>query len=86
MEKISFHKYHAAADDFILIDNRDGKYHKQMQDVELKVKMCNRHIGIGSDGIMELKSHSEMLFEMVVHGSHGEIILSCASGTGYRLN
>ncbi len=74
MNKISFTKYHAAADDFIMIDNRDGKYDREMQDVELKVKICNRHIGIGGDGIMDLRSHPELKFEMVNHGFHGKII------------
>lgn len=40
-----------AGNDFVLIDNRDGKIHLTRDQV---VRLCDRHRGVGADGVMLL--------------------------------
>ncbi len=74
-----FSKYHAGKD-FILLDNREGAYSEiDKHDVFL---LCDRHFGVGADGLILLNSHSEADFENVLYypnGLKGEI-----SGNGNR--
>ena len=47
--KTPFHKYHANGNDFIVVlsENLD----KQACESKLISRLCNRHIGIGADGM-----------------------------------
>ena len=59
---IKFDKYQGAGNDFIIMDNLTGAYDEitalQFQSI------CNRHKGIGSDGIILIESHATLDFEM----------------------
>ena len=46
-----FAKYEGAGNDFILIDARDAATEP---DSNLIAKLCDRHFGIGADGLMTL--------------------------------
>lgn len=59
---IEFCKFQGAGNDFVLIDNRDGRYNALSKD---KIKfLCDRNFGIGSDGLIQLKLHPNVDFEM----------------------
>jgi len=47
--KVEFFKYQGTGNDFIMINNLDGKFPKQQHIVR---KMCSRKYGIGSDGLI----------------------------------
>lgn len=49
--RIPFAKYEGAGNDFILIDNRNGAFDP---DVRRIARLCDRHFGIGADGLMTL--------------------------------
>lgn len=49
---INFYKYEATGNDFILIENLKDLKNEEI--IELVVKMCNRHYGIGADGVLLL--------------------------------
>lgn len=49
--KIEFTKMNGAGNDFILIDNRDGRVQLTPQQV---ARLCHRQAGIGADGLMLL--------------------------------
>lgn len=49
---IEFRKYHGLGNDFILIDNRGSL--EPIISPEMAVQMCDRHFGIGADGVIFL--------------------------------
>jgi diaminopimelate epimerase len=51
--KFKFSKYSGAGNDFIVIDNRDNEIKLSKSDI---IRLCNRNIGIGSDGIIFLSN------------------------------
>jgi len=75
----SFHKYHGAGNDFILLDDRDGKLLPQLDQATIAA-WCARHFGIGADGLMLLRSHEDYDFEMVYYNSDGAPSSMCGNG------
>lgn len=76
---ISFYKYQGAGNDFILFDNRDGA----LQPTESAVSfLCNRHFGIGADGLMLLEAPRAEGddFYMVYYNSDGRESTMCGNG------
>lgn len=59
---LKFSKYHGCGNDFIMIDNRAGEFGeisvKKIQD------LCDRHTGIGADGIILVEQTPEADFRM----------------------
>ena len=61
---LDFWKYHGAGNDFIIIDNWE-KSITLSNDVIKNV--CNRHFGIGSDGLILIQQHPTLDFEMIFY-------------------
>lgn len=76
--EISFEKYHGAGNDFIMIDNRRGDFFSH--DQPLISKMCNRHIGIGADGLIELVSGQGEIPRMIYYNADGLEGTLCGNG------
>ena len=60
---LDFYKYQGAGNDFIFIDNRNGIFPKDNN--ELVIHLCDRHFGIGADGLILIENDSEYDFKMV---------------------
>lgn len=75
----TFHKYHGAGNDFILLDDRDGGLLNQFDQPTI-ASYCARHFGIGADGLMLLRNHPEYDFEMVYYNSDGAPSSMCGNG------
>ncbi len=75
---IPFVKYHGTGNDFVLIDNRTGFF--PTDNLDLVRDMCDRHFGVGSDGLMLIQNHGEANFEMVFFNPDGSKSL-CGNGS-----
>ncbi len=60
MVKINFFKYQGAGNDFIIIDNISSEI-KIESATELSKKICDRHYGVGADGLVILKKDADIL-------------------------
>ena len=76
---VTFHKYHGAGNDFILIDDRATDPH-EVFDQQRIAALCARHVGIGADGLMLLRPHPTADFEMVYYNSDGAPSSMCGNG------
>ncbi len=65
---IHFYKYQAAGNDFVLVDNREGKL--SFSDGQVS-KICHRRFGLGADGIILLEKTSSADFKMVYRNADG---------------
>ncbi len=76
--KIEFHKYQGTGNDFILIDNRANQYDTVTE--KQVAFLCNRHYGIGADGLMLLNVKQGFDFEMKYYNADGGEGSLCGNG------
>lgn len=76
--KIEFYKYQGTGNDFILLDNRQNIYN-EITSEEVK-KLCDRHFGIGADGLMLLNNKEGYDFEMIYFNADGNPGSMCGNG------
>jgi len=75
--KIVFTKYHGAGNDFILVDNKKEIYNLKTSQVE---KLCDRHFGIGADGLILLQESEKYDFSMRYFNANGIEASLCGNG------
>ena len=75
---LKFDKYQGAGNDFIILNNFDGLFSKLI--VHQFREMCDRHNGIGADGIILLKPANNVDFEMEYYNSDGKLSSLCGNG------
>lgn len=75
---IEFSKYQGTGNDFILINNFDGKFDKS--NLELIRAMCDRKFGIGADGLMVLEKINEGDFELTFFNPDASLSF-CGNGS-----
>jgi len=75
---LRFTKMDGAGNDFILIDNRAGDIHLNRSQI---ARLCDRHRGIGADGILLLESPSDHAdFRMRYFNADGGEAEMCGNG------
>ena len=73
----TFYKYQGTGNDFIIMDNRDGK----IKLIETQVNhLCDRRFGIGADGLMLLNSLQGYDFDMKYYNADGREGSMCGNG------
>jgi diaminopimelate epimerase len=67
--EIFFYKYQGTGNDFIMLDNRDGRY--DAISIAQIQQLCDRKFGIGADGLICINSHEKYAFEVDYSNSDG---------------
>lgn len=66
---LQFSKYQGTGNDFILLDDLNGQYDKlSISDIQT---VCDRKFGIGADGLICIRQHAQLDFEMVYYNADG---------------
>ncbi len=75
--KITFYKYQATGNDFIIIDKRNQEINLSEENIRF---LCDRHFGIGSDGLILLENSQEADFAMQFFNPDGSGGMMCGNG------
>ena len=76
--KISFNKYCATGNDFVVLDNRNNSFDPLNKNIWQKV--CDRRFGVGADGVLFFSDSVEYDFEMVYLNADGGEVGMCGNG------
>jgi len=80
MNDLNFVKMSGAGNDFIVIDNRDGKVAEPGRD-ELIAGWCSRRVGIGADGVLLVEPpEGDADFRMRYYNADGGEAETCGNG------
>ncbi len=76
--KLQFSKYHGSGNDFIMVDSR--KNVMADRSVAAIAALCDRHFGIGADGLIVLEESTAADFRMEYYNSDGGPGTMCGNG------
>ncbi len=76
-DKISFTKMHGLGNDFVLLDCREGE---EYDFPTLAVRMCDRHRGVGADGLLIVLQSDKADARMRIFNSDGTEAQMCGNG------
>jgi diaminopimelate epimerase len=75
--KLNFTKMHGLGNDFIIIDNRKGRYRKLKH---ASKNLCDRRFGIGADQLLVLTNSKKADFKMIIYNADGSEVEMCGNG------
>jgi len=78
--ELKFSKMEGLGNDFIILDDRDGRIEVAMAYPDLARKLCDRHFGIGGDGIILVRKSKDHDIRFVIINSDGSEPEMCGNG------
>jgi diaminopimelate epimerase len=75
--EIEFWKYQGYGNDFIILDETKSPYHLTSAQIR---GLCDRHFGIGADGLMMLTPSTLSDFKMDYYNADGKLASMCGNG------
>jgi diaminopimelate epimerase len=73
---LPFYKFHGAGNDFVMIDNRTFDVFNN----DTIAHICNRHLGVGADGLILLEEDTNSDFKMRYFNADGGEASFCGNG------
>ena len=76
---VDFHKVHGNGNDFVVLDNREGRF----SDSDLRVAaaaLCRRRSSVGADGLMAVERAEDADFRMRIFNADGSEAAMCGNG------
>lgn len=67
--RVQFFKYQGTGNDFVMLDNFDGRYDNLT--VEMVQYICDRKLGVGADGLIKLSRDPDVDFNVDYYNSDG---------------
>jgi len=79
--KVRFTKVSASGNDFIVLDNRDGKLSETIPDFSAFARFsCKRRHSVGADGVLLLEDSKAADFRMRIFNPDGSEVSMCGNG------
>jgi len=80
--QLKFMKMHGTGNDFVFLDDRDGKIKQHISYSELARKLCSRHFSIGADGIILILNPDDADHDMKfrIYNCDGSQAQMCGNG------
>lgn len=75
--KLNFLKYQGTGNDFVMVDAWTEPVDLSTEQIRF---LCDRRFGIGADGLMIIRRHPELDFEMVYYNADGAPGSMCGNG------
>lgn len=75
---MTFFKYQGTGNDFVILDNRKSLFPKE--NTSLVASLCDRHFGIGADGLILLENDNTADFKMIYYNADGNESTMCGNG------
>jgi diaminopimelate epimerase len=76
-----FRKYHGAGNDFVMLSDLDARLGPATSlDAQLVAALCDRHIGIGADGVIRVMKSASGGRYMDYYNSDGSVAEMCGNG------
>lgn len=79
--ELEFSKMSASGNDFVMIDNRDGKIYERFPDMkEFVAKVCRFHHSVGADGVILIENSADCDFRWRFFNADGSEAEMCGNG------
>ena len=77
MQRLPFFKYHGLGNDFVVVDRRRTRFDLSAEQAKW---ICDRHFGVGADGVLGILPADDADFRMHIYNADGSEPEMCGNG------